>query len=546
LLDGILPDSRQTSGIDRRIGTQRDAMDARRALIVTEYYPPAPGPATARIAGFVRHLPDYGWAPLVVTPSSTRTAGLGPSVASTLRPFDPAAPSQSPHDTRVLRAAPSLPAPLVGIIDRLFLAGTRLPMGCRPPLADGGTVDWFLSALLAVLRAARRERPDVIYATAPPVTGHFAAALAARRLRIPLVLDFRDLWRDNPGYVASPAVAAFHRRCERWLLNAATRVVVNTPGAQRLLSARYAGLPDLDRKLWVIPNGFNPEDFPPSRAGDCTVLGARCSVLGSDTDPGGPVPSRRAEHRAPSTEHPLRLCFVGKLYGDFGKNYWDAELVRRRRLEGWKPPRGHDRLPPELACLNPAGVLEAVRDLLDAGWLRPEELRVAFIGNHGDGNARLAAALGLQEVVTFQRTVDPESALDAVRNADALLLLSSGAAHVVPAKTYEYLAAGKPLLVVAPPGDLEELLQASGVDWFGAPPNHPEAVRAALRDLITFLRGPTPARVPPPDFLARYERPRQADQLAQVFDEACDFRTDAPRGTGLPPGESRTTAGRAP
>jgi carbamoyltransferase len=44
-----------------------------------------------------------------------------------------------------------------------------------------------------------------------------------------------------------------------------------------------------------------------------TVLGARCSALGSDTDPAGPVPSRRAEHRAPSAEHRASsaLCLAG-------------------------------------------------------------------------------------------------------------------------------------------------------------------------------------------------------------------------------------------
>jgi glycosyltransferase involved in cell wall biosynthesis len=486
-------------------------MDARKALIVTEYYPPAPGPATARIAGFVRHLPDYGWTPLVVTPLATRMAGLGPSVAAMGSPQRAVAqaPGRRPlPEPRVIRAAASLPTPLVRIIDHLFLAGTHLPLSCRPPLADGGTIDWFFSAFLTVLRVAGRERPDVIYATAPPVTGHFAAALAARRLRVPLVLDFRDLWRDNPGYVGAPAVGALHRRCERWLLSAAAGVVVNTPGAQRLLCERYAGLAGLEEKLWVIPNGFNPEDFPAPPPSTGGVDG-----LEEGTPAGPPVP-RSAERS------PFRLCFVGKLYGDFGLNYWDAELARRRRLAGWKPPRGSDRLPEELACLNPAGVLEAVRDLLDAGELGPHELRVAFIGNHGDGNARLAAALGLQEVVTFQRTVEPESALDAVRDADALLLLSSGAAHVVPAKTYEYLAAGKPLLVVAPPGDLEQLLERSGVDWFGARPNGCVSIRTALAGLIAFLRRGTAPRPALPGFLAGYERRGQAGTLAKVFDAA--------------------------
>ena len=32
---------------------------------------------------------------------------------------------------------------------------------------------------------------------------------------------------------------------------------------------------------------------------------------------------------------------------------------------------------------------------------------------------------------------------------------------------------GRPVAALVPPGDLERLLQSSGVDWFGAPPDNP-------------------------------------------------------------------------
>jgi glycosyltransferase involved in cell wall biosynthesis len=170
--------------------------------------------------------------------------------------------------------------------------------------------------------------------------------------------------------------------------------------------------------------------------------------------------------------------------------------------------------------LNPVELLEAVRDLLDAGALAPGELMLRFVGNHGDGNRRLVAALGLESEVGFVGTVDAAAAVEEMRAADALLLLSSGAAHVVPAKTYEYLATGKPLLVVAPEGDLEHLLSASGAIWFGARPDDPVSIRWALTDLLAFLRARCPLRGARREWLAHYERRRLTGRLANVFDAA--------------------------
>jgi glycosyltransferase involved in cell wall biosynthesis len=533
-----------------RVGTKR-------ALLVTEYYPPAPGPATARIGAFARFLPEFGWTPIVITPSEARTVGLGPAAVGAEQVRSDLTRVISTGEVNgagIYPVSPRLPASVARVIDTLYLASRVLPPVLRPPLPEAWTVDWLGGAFLAILDAARREGAGVIYATAPPVTGLFAAALAARRLDMPLILDFRDLWCDNPGYAAPPATAGLHRRCERWLLRQASRVVVNTPSARRLLGKRYAAVPAIDSKLCVIPNGFDPNDF---RVGN-----AECEVRNRENDGSGVVgPPHFAVHGGaegagrvlarvlagrgwpasggggaggvgpgPGTgpgphsafrtqEVPFRLRFVGKLYGEFGRTFWDAELARRRGLSGWRAPWSGELLPPGLACLNPVGVIEATRDLLDGGALAPGELLIEFIGHYGAGNERLARELGLGGVIEFRSTIHAEAALAAIRSADALLLISANAEHVIPAKTYEYMAAGKPLLVVANPGDLERLLHTSDVTWFGARLDDRASIRAGMARLLQFLRSGARARSADPKCLARYERRRQAGTLARIFEE---------------------------
>ena len=53
-------------------------------------------------------------------------------------------------------------------------------------------------ALGASREALRGPRPDVVYATSPPLTIALPALLAATRHRAPLVFEVRDLWPEAP------------------------------------------------------------------------------------------------------------------------------------------------------------------------------------------------------------------------------------------------------------------------------------------------------------------------------------------------------------
>ena len=66
--------------------------------------------------------------------------------------------------------------------------------------------------------AARLPRPDVIYATSPPLTMALPGARRGRARRAPLVFEVRDLWPEAPiqmGALRNPPLQRLARALER-------------------------------------------------------------------------------------------------------------------------------------------------------------------------------------------------------------------------------------------------------------------------------------------------------------------------------------------
>ncbi len=115
-------------------------------------------------------------------------------------------------------------------------------------------------ALAATATALRGPRPDVIYATSPPLTMALPAMAAAARWRAPLVFEVRDLWPEAPiqmGALRNPLLRRAARLLERLVLRRATRVIALSPGIERGVVA--AGAPP--ERVSLVPNGADLDLF---------------------------------------------------------------------------------------------------------------------------------------------------------------------------------------------------------------------------------------------------------------------------------------------
>jgi glycosyltransferase involved in cell wall biosynthesis len=117
-------------------------------------------------------------------------------------------------------------------------------------------------AASATVAAVRAPRPDVVLATSPPLTMALPGIAAARRHRVPLVFEVRDLWPEAPiqmGALRQPLARRLARALERFVYRAAREIVALSPGMRDGVVA--AGV-DPER-VTLIPNASDLDLFSP-------------------------------------------------------------------------------------------------------------------------------------------------------------------------------------------------------------------------------------------------------------------------------------------
>lgn len=117
-------------------------------------------------------------------------------------------------------------------------------------------IGWLGPGTKAGLALIARDRPDVIYASAPPHTSLLLAHRLSKKTGVPWVAEMRDLWTDHPYYDAPAWRRRFERRQDaRVMADAAACVTVTEPWSVHLRE-KYG------KPTALVMNGFDPKDFP--------------------------------------------------------------------------------------------------------------------------------------------------------------------------------------------------------------------------------------------------------------------------------------------
>ncbi len=248
-------------------------------------------------------------------------------------------------------------------------------------------ISWSLGAVPVGLELIRRYRPAVIWSTYPIATAHRIGYLLHRLTGLPWVADFRDSMTE-PGYPEDRRVRERYLRIEKCAVQYARRVVFTTPGAEQMYRNRYPG--QAAEKWVVIPNGYDEENFAV------------------------------APSAAPAVSQPeRRLTWVHS---------------------GLLDPSDRD----------PTAFLDAIAGLRDRGIVTAAALRIIWrASGHDDIHSAAIAARRLTDIVELAPPIAYAKALEEMQLADALLIFQSRTCnHQIPAKLYEYLRAGRPILGV--------------------------------------------------------------------------------------------------
>ncbi len=384
----------------------------KRILLITYHFPPSAASGSCRLLGFARHLPTFGWQPLVVAPPTMPW-----------EPIDPRLARDIPEDA-IVHAVP-YPMAAPRLLRRLAQHAVWLPR-----------------AWSACKRMIAEYRPEVILTSGPPHCVHALGHYLKRSTGLPWVADFRDPWISDGSGKKLGWTERWARRWERSVFDNADLVLANAPNACRLFQETY---PNASGKIVTLTNGFDPRD---SFAYGSASEGA-----------------------------PIRLLHAGEIY------------ARR----------------------NPAPLFEALAALNRYA----SSYRLHLLGRC---DAEVLNAPAWRDFVSLEGQRSYQDTLDAMQRADILVLFDSpGRTIGVPAKLYEYLGAGRPVLALAEPtGDTAAILRDSGVLHRIASPNDAAQIRQALRDLAQALH--STAAVGNPAQLQRFTRENITGALARRLD----------------------------
>jgi glycosyltransferase involved in cell wall biosynthesis len=231
----------------------------RKVLVVAYYFPPMGLSGVQRTLKFVKYLPLYGWQPTVLTVTPGSYFAYDSSLLKEIEPLQISIlRADSIDPTRFLKRG-SAPGTKVVKMPREWIRKT-LNVGSQFFFIPDNKIGWKRKACKKASELLAREKFDLIFATAPPYTDFLTGRFLKKRYKLPLVLDYRDSWIDNPNhFYLTPVHRWLHYVLEKRVLRTSDKVITINRRIKELLLTRYPFLQYQD--VEIISQGFDPEDF---------------------------------------------------------------------------------------------------------------------------------------------------------------------------------------------------------------------------------------------------------------------------------------------
>jgi len=274
-------------------------------------------------------------------------------------------------------------------------------------------IGWLPFAVVRGLRIIKKNRIDLVYATGSPWTCLLIGTILKWLTGCPLILDFRDPWVSNPGFLVRPVLLRkLETFMEQHVVHIADAIIANTEELKTDFLHRYKFLSsDL---ITCITNGFDA--YQDSRVPDNPygLLPQRSRKI----PPYPPLPKGGWENFH-IKDLPQKLIFThaGSLY--FSR--------------------------------NPKNILLALKKLLDSGKILEREIQFIFLGGievNDPDISDLLAAPELKTCVEILPRVPHTKVSTYLRESDILFLIQLDFPLQVPRKLFDYIAARKPILAI--------------------------------------------------------------------------------------------------
>ena len=447
-----------------------------KALLVAYRFPPQGGIGVHRTVKFAKYLPQMGWKPVVLTvnssPSYKKDASLIKEISKetpiyrsfTFEPFGSWRKRKSLKPKKFQTQSPQvgIKSPSKPNLIKQLIRGFVTFFSCPDE-----QVGWIPFAVLKGYAAIKKERPKLIYSSGPPFSCHLVGLFLKKWTGLPLIVDFRDDWtfgRESVGIYQNsfPGRRAFEQWLERKIASASDKIIANT---DKMRSRFLKQFPDCDeKKIVTITEGFDPEDIP---------------ALEKEIKNGK-----------------YKITYTGSFYT------WDGRQ-------------------------SPSFFLKVVNDLLKENQELRAKLEIVLVGstseevlsglNHPDYSF-------VSAVIKRVGFIPHRESLRYLQRSHLSLLILNGAnerlnEEIVPAKTFDYLGVGKPIMALTSQGLCADLVQESGIGTVVAPDDSNGITQVILKHYEIYKRSHEESLLPNAELLDRFNRKNLTEQLSSVFDE---------------------------
>ena len=446
-----------------------------RMLFIAYHFPPSAAIGGQRVVNFARGLRAAGWSPYILTIRDQDVEQLDRGRVDQATGLTITKARVLPT---ILDAALAVARLLRG---RRGSRAVTLPEDAAPtvgaPAAEEGIArqfrryalsmlalpdlqrGWILPAAFRAIQTIRRERITWIMTSCPPYSVHLIGLIVKLITGVRWVADFRDPWMTTGSKRLYPT-SALSKKIEGWLERLVMeRADVVTFNVDRLRRAYQGRYAHVPTEKFVfIPNGI---------AGSAGAI----------------TPAKK--------------------YDTFTLSYTGALYVGR----------------------SAEPIFQAIARLIENGSITAEAVRVKLVGQcremNGVPTSTVVSRYGLDSIVDVIDPVPQKEAQQIIRQSHLALLLAPNLPYQIPAKVYDYLGAGTPILAIAEEGGTADLIRET--DFGKAFPSEDVAGIAQVIYQEFTARGadsPNHASV-----LARFDVKRiTADLLAQLDSVEADQR----------------------
>jgi len=366
------------------------ATDKKKVLIITYYWPPSGGGGVMRWLKMSKYLPEFGWQPIIYTPSNPDSSVYDYSLVDEVHKeiIEIKTPIWEPyHIYRKMTGKKENATFKAGYISEasggnwknklsVFIRGNFLIPDPRR--------FWIKPSVKFLNRFLSENSVDLIVSTGPPHSMHLIALGLKKKLNIPWIADFRDPWTDIDFYSKlrlTQWADKKHRRLESEVIKNADHVVTVSPSWQKDFEKKH------NRKVELVNNGYDPEDF-----------NFEAEAVFNDT-------------------------FCISHFGAFNK----------------------DR--------NPSSLWVVLKELAHENPEFKKALRIQLIGQTDESITNEINQNGLMENLILSHYLPHREGIGLLRKSQVLLLPINDAPNlkgILPGKMYEYLALKRPILAVGP------------------------------------------------------------------------------------------------